>query len=90
MCWCYIALQIEVLLLEGFEGKFIIGDLGAAIIICSMKHRCTYSNWIREKQRQPLKLCAKIRMERRIISHVPAASEGVSEAGRSPVEEIER
>ena len=80
MGWRYRTLQIVVLLIEGLEGRFIIGDLGAAMIICGMELRCTDSILIREKQRQPFELCAKVRMGRRIISHVPAASEDGSEA----------
>src|SRR5258706_3086765 len=79
MSWCYIALQIVVLLLEGFEGRRIIGDLRAALVVCSMKSRCTDSIWIREKQGQPLELRAKIRIGCRVISHIPATSENGSE-----------
>ena len=98
MDWCYTAQQIVVLLLEGLEGKFIMGDLGAAMIVCSMEPRCTDSILIREKQAQPLELCTKIKMGRGVISHPPAASEDGSEGSEaacdipvgSPVEEIER
>ena len=94
MGWCYTAQQIIVLLLEGLEGKFIIGGLGAAMIVCGMERRCTDSILIREKQAQPLELCTKIRMGRRVISHPPAASKDGSEAAHdipvgSSVEEIE-
>src|SRR5258706_7226845 len=80
MGWCYTALQIVVLLLEGLEGRCIIGDLAAALVVCGMKPRCTDSIWVREKQRQPLELCVKIRVGWRVISRVPAASEDGSEA----------
>ena len=94
MGWCYTAQQIVVLLLEGLEGNFIIGDLGAAMIVCGMEPRCTDFILIREKQAQPLELCTKIRMGRRVISH-PAASENGPEAAHdipvgSSVEEMER
>src|SRR5258706_5025938 len=93
--WCYRAQQAVVLLLEGREGKLIIGDLGAAIIIYGMEPSCTNSLLIREKAAQPLQLCTKIRMGRRVISQVPAASEDGSEAAHDipvgcSVEEIER
>ena len=95
MGWCYIAQKIVVLLLEGLEGKLIIGNLGAAMIVCSMEPRCTDSISIREKQAQPLELCTKIKMGRRVISQVPAASEDGSEGAHDipvgcSVEEIER
>ena len=82
-----------MLLLEGLEGSFIIGDLGAKLIICDMKPSCTDSILIREKQGQPLELCHKIRIGRRVISDVPAASKDRSETANdipvveSPVEE---
>ena len=95
MGWCYTALQIVVLLLEGLEGRWIIGDLAATLVVCGMKPRCTDFIWVREKQAQPLKLCTEIRMGRRVISHVPAASEDGPEAAHdisvgSSVEGIER
>src|SRR5258706_691029 len=95
MEWCYATLQIVVLLLEGLEGKLIIGDLGAAMIVCGMEPRCTHPILIREKQAQLLELCTKIRMGRRVISHPPAPSEDGSEAAHDipvgfSVEEIER
>ena len=98
MCWCNKALQIVVLLLEGLEGNLIIGDLGAAMLVCGMEPRCTDSVLIREKEAQPLELCTKIRMGGSAISHPPATSKDGSErsegaddipVGRS-VEEIER
>jgi len=93
--WCYTTLQIVVLLLEGLEGRCIVGDLAAALVVCGMKPRCTDSIWVREKQRQPLELCAKIRIGRRVIRHVPAASEDGYEAADdilvgSSIEETER
>src|SRR5258706_13623397 len=80
MGWCYTALQIVVLLLEGLEGKFIIGDLGAALVVCGMKPRCTDSILIREEEAQPLELCTEIRMGRKLISHGPAASDDGAKA----------
>ena len=77
MDWCYTALQIVVPLLEDLEGNSIIGDLGAALIVAGMKPRCTDSILIREKQGQPIELCIKIRMGRRVVSHVPATSEAM-------------
>ncbi len=95
MGWCYRAQKVVVLLLEGLEGKFIMGELGAAMIVCSMEPRCTESILIREKQAQPLELCTKIRMGGRVISHPPAASEDGSEVAHDipvgpSIEEIER
>src|SRR5258706_12622423 len=65
MGWCYTTQQIVVLLLEGLEGKFIMGDLGVAMTVGGMENRRTDSILIREKQAQHLELCTKIIMGRR-------------------------
>ena len=58
---CYRALHVVVLLFEGFKDGFIPGDLGAGLVVCGMKPRCTDSILIREEQKQPLELCIKVR-----------------------------